>query len=98
MLVFQLTYLFLSVQDPVISDAFADISQNPGNISKYQNDPKVKAVLEKLTKKFGGGGGSPFGGGAGGGAGGSPFDGAGGNPFGGGAPDAGTFTEQPDID
>lgn len=34
--------------------AFQDVSQNPQNISKYQNNPKVKKVIDKLSSKFGG--------------------------------------------
>ena len=34
--------------------AFQDVSQNPANISKYENNPKVKVVIDKLSKKFGG--------------------------------------------
>ena len=98
--------MLLIWQDPVIAAAFSDISQNPANISKYQDNPKVKAVLEKLSKKFGGGGAGPFGGGAPGG----PFGGAGGSfggaggPFGGAGGGwgmgggSGPVPEQPDID
>ena len=69
--------------------AFQDVSQNPENISKYESNPKVKKVIEKLAKKFGpagagpppgSGGGFPGGGFPGGGfPGGMPF----GNMFGG---------------
>jgi len=37
--------------------AFADVSQNPMNMFKYQNNPKVKKVLEKLGSKMGASGG-----------------------------------------
>ena len=40
--------------------AFQDVSQNPANISKYNDNPKVKAVIDKLSKKFGGPGASPM--------------------------------------
>ena len=36
--------------------AFQDVSKNPANISKYENNPKVKKVIEKLQKNFGAGG------------------------------------------
>lgn len=49
--------------------AFQDVSQNPQNISKYQNNPKVKKVIDKLSAKFGGTG-------AGAGAGAGPGAGA----------------------
>lgn len=46
--------------------AFSDITSNPANISKYQNNPKVMAFLTKMSTKFGGMGGG-FPGGMGGG-------------------------------
>ncbi len=39
--------------------AFADIQSNPGNIAKYQNDPKMQKVMEKLEAKISGGGPRP---------------------------------------
>ena len=45
--------------------AFQDVSSNPSNLFKYQNNPKVQKVIEKLKGKFGGGGGG-FPGGPGG--------------------------------
>lgn len=33
--------------------AFNDVSKNPANIAKYQNNPKVMAIIEKLSAKFG---------------------------------------------
>lgn len=33
--------------------AFQDIQSNPANISKYDKNPKVKKVIEKLSAKFG---------------------------------------------
>ena len=52
--------------NPKVQAAIFDISQNPMNITKYQGDPEVMAVLEKVTEIF-----SPqmAGGGAGGGGG-----------------------------
>lgn len=40
-------------QDPEVQMAFADISSNPANILKYQDNPKIKKVMEKLQKKYG---------------------------------------------
>jgi len=34
-----------------------DVSQNPANISKYQNNPKIQRIIQKLSNKFGGGAG-----------------------------------------
>lgn len=39
--------------------AFQDVSQNPQNISKYDHNPKVKMIIEKLAKKFGPAGAGP---------------------------------------
>lgn len=33
--------------------AFADISSNRSNILKYQDNPKIKKVMEKLQSSFG---------------------------------------------
>ena len=35
--------------------AFQDVSKNPANMSKYESNPKVKKVIEKLQAKFGAG-------------------------------------------
>jgi len=43
--------------DPEVAAAFKDISTNPANIMKYQNNPKVMALVNKMASKFGGGGG-----------------------------------------
>merc|ERR1719187_2692340 len=43
--------------DPEVAAAFKDISANPANIMKYQNNPKVMALVNKMASKFGGGGG-----------------------------------------
>jgi suppressor of tumorigenicity protein 13 len=50
-----------------LAAAFQDISANPANIIKYQNNPKVSAIITKLATKFGGGfpGGFPPSGGTG---------------------------------
>ena len=34
--------------------AFQDISSNPANIAKYQNNPKVQALINKIAGKMGG--------------------------------------------
>ena len=72
--------------------AFADISQNPMNIMKYQSNPKVAKLMKILQSKMGGGlgGGMPFGG-MGGMPGGFPGGMPGGFPggMGGGMPDFG---------
>ncbi len=44
----------LFCKDPEVAQAFQEISANPANIGKYQNNPKVQEVLAKLSKKFGG--------------------------------------------
>lgn len=41
------------IQDPEVMAAFQDVAQNPANISKYQNNPKVMALVTKLSAKFG---------------------------------------------
>ena len=80
-------------QDPEVSAALQDISSNPANIAKYQDNPKIKSIIEKMTAKFGGAKGGPFGGGAGG-----PFGGGAGGPFDGADGSPGSFPPQPDID
>uniref|UniRef100_A0A4W3H8G4 ST13 Hsp70 interacting protein n=1 Tax=Callorhinchus milii TaxID=7868 RepID=A0A4W3H8G4_CALMI len=42
-----------AMQDPEIMAAFQDVAQNPANISKYQNNPKVMNFVGKLSSKFG---------------------------------------------
>ena len=83
-------------QDPEVAAAFQDISANPANIGKYQDNPKVKEIITKLSKKFGGGAGGAAPGGFPG------FPGAGGAGGASGASDAGSASgsvpEQPDID
>jgi suppressor of tumorigenicity protein 13 len=91
--------IMAAFQDPEVMQAFADVSQNPMNMSKYQNNPKVKKVMEKMAQKMGGGGGM-FGGGAPGSGGGRfGFGGAGA----GGMPEGGSSTDEapkpkPDLD
>lgn len=42
-----------SLQDPEVRAAFQDVAQNPANMSKYQDNPKVMNLLSKLSAKFG---------------------------------------------
>merc|ERR1719245_2403225 len=58
--------LMASMTDPEVAAAFKDIMSNPGNIMKYQGNPKVMALLQKMAGKMGGGGGMPGMGGMGG--------------------------------
>ncbi|XP_069823457.1 hsc70-interacting protein [Dendropsophus ebraccatus] len=44
-----------AMQDPELMAAFQDVAQNPANISKYQNNPKMMSLISKLSSKFGGG-------------------------------------------
>ncbi|XP_026484671.2 putative protein FAM10A4 [Vanessa tameamea] len=66
--------LFETLKDPEISAAIYDVSSNPANFIKYQNNPKIVAALEMLRSKFGTGGGPAPGGF--GGFGGAPTAGA----------------------
>ena len=70
---------FFYFQDPEVMAAFQDVSQNPANLSKYEDNPKVKKILDKLAKKFGPAGSGPPPGSGPGFPGGMPF----GNMFGG---------------
>ncbi|UJR25130.1 hypothetical protein I4U23_006489 [Adineta vaga] len=51
-----------ALQDPDVQKAFADVSTDPSKLAAHQSNPKVRKVMEKLAKKFGGAGG-PMGGG-----------------------------------
>ncbi|RVE69225.1 hypothetical protein OJAV_G00075450 [Oryzias javanicus] len=42
-----------AMKDPEVMAAFQDVAQNPANISKYQNNPKIMALASKLSAKFG---------------------------------------------
>lgn len=42
-----------SLQDPEVRAAFQDVAQNPANMAKYQDNPKVMNLLSKLSAKFG---------------------------------------------
>ncbi|XP_057716610.1 hsc70-interacting protein [Corythoichthys intestinalis] len=46
--------LLTAMQDPEVMTAFQDVAQNPANIAKYQNNPKIMALVTKLSSKFGG--------------------------------------------
>merc|ERR1719376_1953872 len=48
--------LLAAFSDPEVSAAFQDISSNPANMAKYQNNPKVMALINKMATKFGGAG------------------------------------------
>ncbi|XP_032680700.1 putative protein FAM10A4 [Odontomachus brunneus] len=48
-------------QDPEVAEAFKEISANPTNILKYQSNPKIMALINKVASKFGGAGGMPGG-------------------------------------
>ncbi|XP_067134848.1 hsc70-interacting protein-like [Centruroides vittatus] len=41
-------------QDPEVAAAFGDITRNPANISKYQSNPKVQRIVNKIASKMGG--------------------------------------------
>ncbi|XP_033501708.1 hsc70-interacting protein isoform X1 [Epinephelus lanceolatus] len=42
-----------AMKDPEVMAAFQDVAQNPANIAKYQNNPKIMALVTKLSSKFG---------------------------------------------
>lgn len=48
-----LIFLLFVLQDPEVMVAFQDVAQNPANMSKYQNNPKVMNLITKLSAKFG---------------------------------------------
>ena len=51
---FQDPEVMAAFQDPEVARAFQDISSNPANIAKYQNNPKVQALINKIAGKMGG--------------------------------------------
>lgn len=53
---FQDPEVMAAFKDPEVAAAFQDISQDPANFIKYQNNPKIRSMLEKLSKKFEGSG------------------------------------------
>merc|ERR1719228_2304363 len=60
--------MMAAFSDPEVAAAFKDISSNPANIMKYQNNPKVMALVNKMASKMGGMGGMRGGAGAGAGS------------------------------
>ncbi|NXU74068.1 F10A1 protein, partial [Oreotrochilus melanogaster] len=42
-----------AMQDTEVMLAFQDVAQNPANMCKYQNNPKVMNLISKLSAKFG---------------------------------------------
>jgi suppressor of tumorigenicity protein 13 len=74
--------LIEAIKDPEVMKAFSEVSSDPSALHKYENNPKVKKVLEKMQHKFGGA------------AGGMP----GGMPFGMGSEFKPQGTHQPDLD
>lgn len=46
-------FIHIWLQDPEVMAAFQDVAQNPANIAKYQNNPKIMALVTKLSAKFG---------------------------------------------
>nr|CAI5849693.1 unnamed protein product [Callosobruchus analis] len=58
--------IMMAFQDPEVAAAFQDISTNPSNLVKYTSNPKIMALITKLSSKFSGSG-MNFPGGAGGG-------------------------------
>ena len=68
--------IMAAFEDPEVGAAMLDISSNPANFVKYQNNPKIISFIEKMQGKLGKGGPGSFPGG---------FPGAGaGGPMGGG--------------
>ncbi|XP_026181612.1 hsc70-interacting protein [Mastacembelus armatus] len=45
--------LLNAMKDPEVMAAFQDVAQNPANIAKYQDNPKIMALVNKLGSKFG---------------------------------------------
>ncbi|NWH69702.1 F10A1 protein, partial [Piaya cayana] len=45
--------VLVAMQDPEVMTAFQDVVQNPANMSKYQNNPKVMNLITKLSAKLG---------------------------------------------
>lgn len=46
--------VLMAMQDPEVMAAFQDVAQNPANIAKYQSNPKIMALINKLSSKFAG--------------------------------------------
>mmetsp|Transcript_39402 Transcript_39402/g.112478 ORF Transcript_39402/g.112478 Transcript_39402/m.112478 type:complete len:449 (+) Transcript_39402:58-1404(+) len=79
--------LMAAFQNPKIAQAMQDIMSNPANVAKYQDDPDVMRLFNKMMSKMGGGAGMP------GGMGGMP-GGMGGMPGGAGAGGAGAAARE----
>ncbi|XP_068606106.1 hsc70-interacting protein [Brachionichthys hirsutus] len=45
--------LLNAMKDPEVMAALQDVAQNPANISKYKNNPKIMVLITKLGAKFG---------------------------------------------
>lgn len=52
--IFQDPEIVQAFQDPEVAAAFSDITRNPANIAKYQSNPKVQRIINKVTEKMGG--------------------------------------------
>lgn len=46
--------VLLAFQDPEVAEAFKEICANPSNVLKYQNNPKIMALINKMASKYGG--------------------------------------------
>jgi len=46
----------VNLQDPEVAEAFREISTNPANVLKYQGNPKIMSLINKMASKFGGAG------------------------------------------
>ncbi|XP_053483631.1 MORC family CW-type zinc finger protein 3-like [Ictalurus furcatus] len=44
--------VLMAMKEPEVMAAFQDVAQNPANISKYQGNPKIMALINKLSPKF----------------------------------------------
>lgn len=42
-----------ALQDSEVAEAFDEISSNPANLLKYQNNPKIMAFINEVASKFG---------------------------------------------
>ncbi|XP_018348769.1 PREDICTED: putative protein FAM10A4 isoform X2 [Trachymyrmex septentrionalis] len=47
--------LIQAFEDPEMAEAFREISTNPTSILKYQNNPKIMALINKMASKYGSG-------------------------------------------
>merc|ERR1719299_237182 len=53
--------LMKAFQNPKMAAAMQDIMSNPANIGKYQSDPEIMGLFQKLMGSMGKGGGLPGG-------------------------------------